>query len=167
MRGAERAPGILIAAAGMAIGLEALTFDVAFLTDPIGPKALPLLVAAVLVMAGVHATARPRLALHSGGPPESESGSGVVPSPTQPLEAKRGNLLRTALATLAFLLYAVALPIIGFFLSTTFVVAVLSRLFGADWRKAVAAAAALSAVLWLLFYKGLGLTLPVGDLWIR
>ena len=55
----ERIPGLLLLACGLAVGLEAATFEVRFLTDPVGPKALPFLVAVVLVVAGAQAAARP------------------------------------------------------------------------------------------------------------
>jgi len=140
---------MLLSLAGVAIGLEASTFDVGFLTDPVGPKAFPYLVAAVLVMAGVHGALRPRDGGETRGSPQ------------------RGTVVRAGAAAGTFLIYAAALPVVGFFASTTLVVAVLSRLFGARWRQALTAAAALSAVLWLLFNQGLGLALPIGDLWIR
>jgi len=146
MNTAARAPGLVLIAAGVACGVEAMTFNVAFLTDPVGPKALPLLVSAILIGAGIHATARPA----SDG---TWIGSSAFP--------------RVGSAVAAFLLYAVALPWVGFFLSTTAVVSTLSRLFGATLRQAVPAAAALSGVLWLIFVLGLGLPLPIGDLWIR
>lgn len=139
-------PGLVIAAGGVACALEATTFEVAFMTDPIGPKALPYVVASVLVLAGVHAAILP---------------------PDRPRWWSRGAGVRSAAATGAFLAYAVALPVVGFFTSTTLVVATLSGLFGAEPKKAVAAAAALSAALWLIFVLALGLPLPIGDLWIR
>ena len=142
----QRIVGSVLIAAGAAAGLEASTFDVGFLTDPIGPKALPYLVAATLVLAGIHAIARPgdraRWPTRSAG-------------------------MRIAAAVAAFLLYSVALPFIGFFLATTLIVAALSHLYGAPPLRGISAAATLSAVLWLLFVRLLSLPLPVGDLWIR
>lgn len=146
MNTAARAPGVVLMVAGIACGVEASTFDVAFLTDPVGPKALPYLVAAILTLVGAQSALRP---------------------PTDGSWMTRSALQRVAAATAAFLVYAVALPWVGFFLSTTFVVATLSRLFGARVRPAAAAAAALAGGLWLIFVLGLGLPLPIGDLWIR
>ena len=56
---------------------------------------------------------------------------------------------------------------IGFFLSTTLVVTGLAKLFGAELRQAVPAAALLAGVLWATFVVGLDLPLPIGSLWIR
>jgi len=143
---AQRVVGAVLVAAGAAVGLEASTFDVGFLTDPVGPKALPYLVAATLVLAGLHAVARP---------------GDRVRWPT------RSAAARITTAAVAFVLYAVALPLIGFFLATTLVVATLSHLYGAPPLRGISAAATLSAVLWLLFVRLLSLPLPIGDLWIR
>lgn len=141
-----RVPGAVLVVVGAAIGVEATTFDVGFLTDPVGPKALPLLVSVLLVAAGVHAVVRP--------PADA------------PLPA-RATLARAAGAAAAFLVYSVALGFLGFFLSTTLAVGALSWLYGAPLRRGVPAAAALSGALWLLFVRLLALPLPVGDLWIR
>jgi putative tricarboxylic transport membrane protein len=142
----DRVPGLVLAIAGAAAGLEATTFDVNFMTDPVGPKALPYLAALTLVVAGLHAAARPQ-------------------SDTR--WPSRQMLWKLAGATSAFLLYAVALAVLGFVLSTTLVVAALSHLYGASPRRGVPAAAMLSAALWLLFVRLLALPLPIGELWIR
>jgi len=142
----RRLPGALLVALGVAAGLEATTFDVAFLTDPVGPKALPLVVAVALVLTGIHEIARP-------DPPPSWPG--------------RHALARLGLACAAFLAYALVLPSLGFMVSTTFVVTALARLFGARLRHAAPAATGLALGLWLLFVWLLALPLPVGDLWMR
>lgn len=144
--GGDRATGIVLAAAGSALALEATTFDVAFMTDPVGPKAVPLLVAAMIFSAGVLAILRPR---EAADPP---------PGPTA---------LRMAGAVAAFLVYAAALPWLGFFVSTTLVVLALGLLYRGPPASATVAAALLSGALWLLFVEVLALPLPVGDLWIR
>lgn len=142
----DRLAGIVLILTGIALGAEASTFDVGFLTDPVGPKALPFLVAAMVFAAGVVAVSRPR--------PDAKLPEG----PTA---------LRIAAAVAAFLLYAAALPWLGFFLSTTLVVTTLSLLYGGPIAPSAAAAALLSGALWLLFVLVLSLPLPVGDLWIR
>lgn len=143
----DRLVGAALLLLALAVGLEATTFDVAFLTDPVGPKALPLLVAVLLGAGGLRTLLRPRR--------------------DQPGMPGRSALRRIAAAVLAFLLYAGALPWIGFFLSTTLVVAGLALLFGGPWKGGLAAGVTLSAALWLLFVALLSLPLPVGELWIR
>lgn len=142
----DRVVGVVLMALGAATASEATTFDVGFMTDPVGPKALPMLVGAILVAAGLVALARPHAVVGLPG---------------------RRTTLRMAAATAAFLLYAATLPALGFFTATTLVVTALSLLYRGPVLPSVAAAAALSAGLWLLFVELLSLPLPVGDLWIR
>lgn len=141
----DRLPGVALVLAGLATGLEATTFDVAFLTDPVGPKALPLFVASVLLLAGLWTALEPA--------PDVEWPDG-------------GRWQKPGAAVGAFLLYAGALPWIGFFLSTALVMAALSALFGARPRSALPAATLVAGALWLLFVQLLGLPLPIGELWI-
>ena len=143
---ADRIAGSVLVVSGAAMALEATTFDVAFMTDPVGPKALPILVAAMMLFAGVRTLVRPR---------------DEVPLPSGPV-AKR-----MAGAAAAFIAYAAVLPWIGFFLATTLVVAALAGLYRGPVRGSLAAGLSLAAALWLLFVRILALPLPVGDLWIR
>jgi putative tricarboxylic transport membrane protein len=143
---ADRIVGGALVAAALAVGLEATTFDVVFLTDPVGPKALPALVAMMIGIGGLRVLVRPR---------------DTVDLPDGP------TWLRMSGAVAVFLGYAAALPFLGFFLSTTLVVAGLAILFGGPWKGGLAAGLTLSAALWLLFVYALALPLPVGELWIR
>ena len=140
----DRIAGGLVALLGLAVGAEATTFDVLFLTDPVGPKALPMLSAAVLVGTGLVLAARPGV------------GASWPPRPV---------LIRMAGALAAFGVYAALLAPFGFVLATAFTVTTLSVLFGGPWRKSVGAALALSTVLWYLFVWVLGLSLPLGAVW--
>ncbi len=142
----DRIVGAALVLIALAAGLEASTFEVSFMTDPIGPKALPYLVSGTLLLAGIVSVLRPR------------------GDPTFP---PRPAVLRMVGATVAFTAYALILPSVGFFVSTTAVVTALALLFGGPPVRSGAAAAALSAGLWLLFVRALSLPLPVGELWIR
>ena len=52
-RKSTRVAGAVLVILAAAIGLEATTFNVAFVTDAIGPKALPMLVALILGIAAL------------------------------------------------------------------------------------------------------------------
>ena len=134
----------MVAALGLAVGAEATTFDVLFRTDPVGPKLLPLVAAAIFVGSGVFLAARP-------GP--------GAPWPPGPV------LARMAGAVAAFGAYAALIGPLGFVVATTGTVSALSLLFGGPWKKAVTAALTLSVVLWYLFVWVLGLLLPLGTVW--
>jgi putative tricarboxylic transport membrane protein len=140
----DRVAGIVVTLLGLAVGAEATTFDVLFRTDPVGPKVLPLLTAAVFVGSGLYLTARPGT-------------GGVWPT--------RYTLARMASAVAAFGVYAALLASLGFVVATTATVSALSILFGGPWKKAVTAALSLSVVLWYLFVWVLGLPLPLGSVW--
>jgi putative tricarboxylic transport membrane protein len=142
----DRVAGGTLLLVGAAVGLEATTYDVTFMTDPVGPKALPFLVSAIVVLAGLATLLRPRAS---------------VPLP------ERRTAVAMAAAVAAFLLYAVALPFLGFFTSTTLVVLALALLYRGPSLPSLGAALALSGGLWLLFAALLSLPLPVGSLWIR
>ena len=142
----ERVAGVVLVLAGLGVAAEASTFTVGFMTDPVGPKALPYLSAFVFVVAGALLAWRP--------------GAG-------PVWPARALVARMAGATAAFLVYAALLAPIGFFTATTAVVGTLSVLFGGPPRKAFAAAALLAAAMWFGFVYGLGLPLPMGALWTR
>jgi putative tricarboxylic transport membrane protein len=145
MNGDRWAGGVLVLLA-VAVAAEASTFDVAFLTDPVGPKALPWLAASLLLVTGG------RIALRPG------------PAADWPA---RGPILRMVGAVATLLAYALLLATLGFFGATTGALTALSLLFGASFRKALGAAAGLAALLWVGFVYVLGLPLPLGTLWIR
>ncbi len=140
----DRFAGGVLVALGVGVALEASTFDVAFLTDPVGPKALPLLSAAIFFTAGM-------ILLVRGGEPRVWP-TGAV-------------LLRMGAAAAVFGGYALLLAPLGFVVATTAAVGALSMLFGGPWRKSLGSAATLSVVLWYLFVWALGLPLPLGALW--
>jgi len=135
-----------VVALALAIALQATTFDVAFPTDPLGPKAFPL-VAAVLFAFGGAALWR------AGGEAAPVEPSGDSP-PSPPWSIP--------LATSSFVAYALLLAPLGFVLATTLEFAVLARLFGGTWVKGAAAGLVFASLLYALFVFGLGLPLPLG-----
>lgn len=140
----RRASGAVLLLLGLGVGAEATTFNVTFLTDPVGPKALPFLSAVIFVVAGITLLVRP-------GP--------------EPAWPARPTLIRMAGAVGAFGVYAALLAPLGFVVATTVTVSALSMLFNGPRTKSVAAALGLSVTLWYLFVWVLGLTLPLGTVW--
>jgi putative tricarboxylic transport membrane protein len=140
----DRVAGAVLALLGIAIAADASTFEVAFLTDPVGPKALPYLAAFTFLVSGVLLLIRP-------GAPRSWP--------------DRAVLLRMAGAVAAFGLYAAVLDPLGFTVATTLAVGAQSLLFGGPWKRSLVAALTLSVVLWYLFVWVLGLPLPLGTVW--
>ncbi len=139
----DRAVGLLLFLLAIGYGLEALRLEAEYLADPLGPKAFPLLLAAVLLLLAL-------LMLLFPGPAERPA-----------FPAWRQQLL----ALLSFVAYAYALVPLGFVAASTLEVGALARLMGAPWSKGLAAGFALALSLHLLFVFGLGIPLPLGAWW--
>lgn len=138
------AGGLLLLLAG-AVALAARGFVVGFPADPVGPRAFPLLAAAILALGGLRLVFRP------------------APDPDWP---PRGDARRLALAAGTLAVYPVLLPFLGFVATTGLVVTALSLLFGGPPVRSVGAAFLFAGGLYLLFVYALGVPLPVGNLFL-
>lgn len=141
--GTDRTAALLLLALAAVVAWHSRTFRVAFLTDPLGPRALPLLAAGVLAVCGVVLLRRP-------GP--------------EPAWPGRAGLARAARGAAVFALYGLLLEPLGFGVATTGAVAGLGILFGGRPRRTLLAGAVVSGALWLLFVVALGIPLPLGAL---
>lgn len=140
----DRVSALVLLAVGVWYGLLALQIRDSFFSDPLGSRAFPLFVAALLIpLAAILLIRTPR--------------ERVVWPP-------RRSLPPLLVSTALFIVYALALPWLGFFVANTLVFAGLGLVFGARrWRAAVAGVVA-SVALYLLFSVALDLYLPVGRL---
>ena len=141
----DRVAGALLVLLAVATAVEAMTFDVAFPTDPLGPKAFPLLAAGILLAGGVLLIRRP------GSEPEWPG---------------RRGWARVVAAGAFLLVYAAVLDVVGFFLGTTILTAALARLLGGPRWRSLAGGAVLAATLYVLFSYLLRLPLPIGSLFL-
>ena len=92
---------------------------------------------------------------------EQEVAQGRLPS-CQLAVARNGRLAVLA----SFSVYALLLAPLGFLMSTTLVVTTLSLVFAGPPGRSLASAAILSGVMYLVFVYGLGLSLPLGTLFL-
>jgi len=145
-RRADRIAAAALALLALAAAFEARGFRVSFLTDPVGPRALPWLAAGLLALGGALLLLRP-----------DEDG------PWPPWPGAR----RVAAAVGASLLYAGLLQPIGFIAATTLLVTLLSRMFGGRLLPSALTALALAGGLYALFALLLGVPLPIGALFLR
>lgn len=114
-----------------------------FSYEPVGPKAFPLLLALIIALCGV------RLIIKGGGEVEANP---------------EGANSRIA-AMVAYLAgYAFLFQWLGFVIATTFMVALIGRLFQATWLQAIIGGVVMSVGLFYLFDKGLDVVLPTGIL---
>lgn len=143
--GTDRVAGAAMLVLAGFIGWESRSFTVRFVTDPLGPKALPLFVASMLAIAGVYVLARPT---------------------ADPAWPARQAWRKIVVTVITFLVYAGLLYPLGFFLPTAAVVFLLALLFGGTPVRSAIAAVLFAGFLQALFGYVLGLTLPVGALFL-
>ena len=144
--GSGRIAGAACVLLAITCAIEAASFRVRFLTDPVGPRMMPWLAASLIGAGGL-------LLLLKPGPATE------WPQATM--------LRRIAVAFAAFLAYAVLIQTLGFILTTTLLITLLALLFDGRLLPALIAAAALTTLLWLTFVDGLGVPLPIGTLFLR
>ncbi|NLJ52487.1 MAG: tripartite tricarboxylate transporter TctB family protein [Alcaligenaceae bacterium] len=112
-----------------------------FSYEPIGPKAFPLLIAAVMAICGL-------ILLFKGGN-EAEANT-------------RSANLRILAMVGYIVLYAFFFQMLGFVISTTLMVVLVGKLFGATWLQAIIGGVVMSVLFFFLFDKGLDVVLPEG-----
>lgn len=114
-----------------------------FAYEPVGPRAFPMLVAAIIALCGV------RLVIKGGNPAE----------PNAPGANARISLMVAVVAG-----YAVAFQWLGFVIATTIMAVLVGRLFGGTWLKGLLGGAVMGLGFFLLFDKVLDVVLPTGML---
>jgi len=133
---------LLVSVAGIYIGWD-LKAPISY--EPVGPRAFPLLVFALLGVCS--------LGLMLSKRPVTE----WAPSPV---------LLRVGGMFLVVLGYALLFDKLGFVISTALMSVPLARFFGGNWKQSLFAGAGLGVVLFLLFDKLLDVVLPTG-FWLK
>ncbi len=139
----DRITGIALLVLAAAFGLHARSFNTNFLTDPLGPKAWPMMLAGFLAVLSIYLIVRPQ---HG-----TEWPNRVV-------------LLRQLVLVAALVGYALLLDPIGFVAATVLIVGFMAVLMGAKWWQAGLTGVLSSVALYLLFNTVLGLPLPTGAL---
>lgn len=130
--------GILLA---IGFALSALTIEESFLSDAVGPKAFPLIIATVLGLSSAVIALRPD---------------------PEPIWPGLGRLAEVAAAILVMVLYAKALPEVGFVLATAVAAAFLSWRLGSALLSAMLVGASTSVGIYVIFHLVLGLSLARG-----
>lgn len=139
----DRVLGVLLLGLALVYGWAAKGLEAGFISDPLGPKTFPLIIAICLGLSSLYLIARP-------DPGPSWPGAGFWP--------------RLALVLASLTAYAYLLVPLGFVISTTLEMALLSFLFGTRTWKGLAAGLIFSMVVYWLFTKGLGVPLPLGKI---
>jgi putative tricarboxylic transport membrane protein len=114
---------------------------IGFISDPLGPKVFPYIIAGVLALAGVYPLLKPD------------------PEPDWP---PAGRILEIVFATAVMIAYTYALPEVGFVLATAVAAGLLSWRLSAGPLAAAAAGVVISVGIYFVFHMVLGLSLARG-----
>ncbi|MBW3096301.1 tripartite tricarboxylate transporter TctB family protein [Pseudohoeflea coraliihabitans] len=132
--------GILIA---LIFAYQATIIQESFLSDAVGPKTFPLVIAAVMALASVYFLIKPD------------------PEPSWP---RAGRLAEIGLAALVMLAYAQLLPELGFLISTTLAASYLTWRLGTRPLQSAVVGLGTAIGIYVVFKLILGLSLASGPL---
>ncbi len=133
---------LLLSAAGIWIGWD-LKAPISY--EPVGPRAFPILVLALIAVCAVPLVFTRREA------------TDWAPSPV---------LVRVGVMFVVLLAYAYFFERLGFMLSTALMTVPIARFFGGSWKQSVIGGVVMAVVLFVLFDKLLDVALPTG-LWFK
>jgi len=137
----DRLAGIVLVIVSFLYGLGALRLKTGFISDPIGPKTFPLILATSLAILGFVI---------------------LLLRDPEPVWPGRSAWLNMGLAVLSFVIYAYLLVPIGFIAATTLATGFVSQRFGGRLWQALVTGVAVSLALYALFVFTLGIPLPTG-----
>jgi len=137
----DRALGLVFLALGIGAIMHAYGLEVAFASDPIGPKAFPILVGGMLALTGAVLV--------------------VSPEAQQWHPGSWGKVIAVAAASL---IYPALLIPLGFVPATSLLCLVLARALKGTWTNSAIASVAVAVVIFVLIDFLLGLPLPRGPL---
>ena len=139
----DRKLGVLALVLAAFLAWHGHTLEAAFSYEPIGPRAFPLAIAAIIALCGLILTIK--------------GGNRVEPN-------SNGANARIWLMIAILSGYAVTFQLLGFILSTALMTILVARLFGGTWTKAVIGGLGMGILFFVLFDRLLDVVLPVGIL---
>ncbi|MCH4868790.1 tripartite tricarboxylate transporter TctB family protein [Pseudomonas sp. TMW22089] len=135
---------LLVVCAGLAI--MAWPYQAAFSYEPVGPRAFPLLMLALMALGLIYMIFRPSPVVHSEEDPQLD----------------RQTLTKIGLCVLLLLVFAGTFEPLGFILSSALVGIPMARLYGGRWLPGIMIISLMSVGLYLLFDKAMDVPLPLG-----
>ena len=135
---------LLVVCAGLAI--MAWPYQAAFSYEPVGPRAFPLLMLALMALGLIYMIFRPSPVVHSEEDPQLD----------------RQTLTKIGLCVLLLLVFAGTFEPLGFILSSALVGIPMARLYGGRWLPGILIISLMSVGLYLLFDKAMDEPLPLG-----
>lgn len=137
----DRLLGVVALLFSAFLAWHGVELQAAFSYEPVGPRAFPLLLSAMIGLCGLVLTWR--------------GGNKIEPN----LPGVNGRILMMV-GVLAF--YAAGFVWFGFMLSTAIMATMIGRLFGGSWIKSAAGGIIMSVLFYVLFDRVLDVVLPVG-----
>ena len=138
------AAALLLICAGLAV--MAWPYQAAFSYEPVGPRAFPLLMLALMGVGLIYMIVRPSPVVHSEEDPQLD----------------RQTLTKIGLCVLLLLVFAGTFEPLGFILSSILVGIPMARLYGGRWLPSIVIISLMSVGLYLLFDKAMDVPLPLG-----
>ena len=138
------ASALLLVCAGLAA--MAWPYQAAFSYEPVGPRAFPLLMLALMGLGLAYMNFRPSPVVHSEDDPKLD----------------RETLTKIGLCIVLLLIFAGTFEPLGFILSSILVGIPLARLYGGRWLPSSVIISLVSVGLYLLFDKAMDVPLPLG-----
>ena len=138
------ASALLLVCAGLAA--MAWPYQAAFSYEPVGPRAFPLLMLALMGLGLAYMIFRPSPVVHSEDDPKLD----------------RETLTKIGLCVALLLIFASTFESLGFILSSILVGIPLARLYGGRWLPSSVIISLVSVGLYLLFDKAMDVPLPLG-----
>ena len=138
------ASALLLVCAGLAA--MAWPYQAAFSYEPVGPRAFPLLMLALMGLGLTYMIFRPSPVVHSEDDPKLD----------------RETLTKIGLCIVLLLIFAGTFEPLGFILSSILVGILLARLYGGRWLPSSVIISLVSVGLYLLFDKAMDVPLPLG-----
>ena len=138
------ASALLLVCAGLAA--MAWPYQAAFSYEPVGPRAFPLLMLALMGLGLTYMIFRPSPVVHSEDDPKLD----------------RETLTKIGLCIVLLLIFVGTFEPLGFSLSSILVGIPLARLYGGRWLPSSVIISLVSVGLYLLFDKAMDVPLPLG-----
>lgn len=139
----DRILGAVCVVVAAAMAWFAQTYVPAISYEPVGPRAFPRLLAALMAIGGAWLVIKPT----------------VVENPFRGVSVKM-----IGLSVLAVFVYALLFQVLGFTLATALMAVPVGMAFGGNWKQSLLGGVGLGLGLFLLFDKLLDVVLPTGIL---
>lgn len=139
----DRVLGLAAIAMAAAMTVMAWGYAAPVEYEPVGPRAFPLLLAALLALAGTWLAFKPGQHVDLLHGPRT----GVI-----------------AFCAASIVVYAIVFQLVGFVVATALMALPVGRIFGGSWKQCVLTGVGMGLVLYVLFDKLLDVVLPKGVL---